>query len=55
MSDFKAKMHQIRSMLGLSAQDSLGPELTELTYLYLRDILLRRGKKKGRGKKGRGG
>jgi len=64
MSDFKAKMHQIRFRWG-SAQTPLG-ELTvlpQVLYLYLRGLLLRGGtgeeRKKmeggGKGKRGRGG
>jgi len=53
MSNFKAKMHQIRFPLGAPPQIPLG-ELTVLPRpLYLRGLLLRGGRGRGDGK-GRG-
>jgi len=48
MSDFKAKMHQIRFPPRLCPQTPLG----ELTALYLRGLLLRGGR--GRRREGKG-
>jgi len=46
MSDFKAKMHQIRFRLGLTT-------LLQTSYLHLRGLLLREGKGEGMRVEGR--
>jgi len=48
MSDFKAKMHQIRFSVGAPSQTPL----RELTALPQRGLLLRGGRRKGVGKRG---
>jgi len=51
MSDFKIKMHQIRSLLRLRPLQNPVWELTALSqipWLYLRGLLLRGGRNKGK-------
>jgi len=61
VTDFKAKMHQIRFLLGSASESDPTGELTvrlQTPWLYLRGLLLRgeggRGRGKKRGRKGKG-
>jgi len=56
MSDFKAKMHQIRFPLGLRPRLRWGAYSTpQTTQMYLKGLLLRKGREKGkeRGREGK--
>ena len=51
MSDFKAKMHQIRFQLGLRLRPRWGAySAPQTSWLYLRGLLLRGGRERGRGR-----